>query len=470
MGNAQQGDALPGAVGIFQPIAGLGAEKPGFRVPAPAAVGGMENTVVRNEVGQLLLAEHRKVEAVAPRQIPRGVFRYKGNAPLGEHPGDFLVAAGGGAAAAPGSACHQGVLADQFLLTALTAAPPENATPCPPLPTVLQHGAFPKPLALQVPYPILMGTPAAAGVPTFQFMGVHLHHLTAVALTVPKSACPRVGPVPQGAHHQLPKPLPGEVLPPHAAAADGAPLAQVALRDLALRPTVALTLPDCTSSGPPRLRQRQDGQAAKSLAGKVIRHAGGQTAAAFYPAGAQPPCGGLVLPAAVTPAQPHPLPTLPLGQHPLHHQAVEALPGEVVALGCLGLVPGLGHLPAKAAAALGDPPAQTGAPGGDPSPALAGAAVPGFPACHAGRRRHLFHHRQPAKGLSHHGNSGLGHSVSPLLHGQTPVPVKQTQGPAYATKNPGISWDTRDSRIFNMVTRRGFEPRTPCLKGRCSAN
>ena len=265
-------------------------------------------------------------------------------------------------------------------------------------------------------------------------------------------------------------PLPGEVLPPHAATADGAPLAQVARRDLALRPIVALTLPDCTSVGPPRLHQRQNGQAAKSLAGKVIRHAGGQTAAAFYPAGAQPPCGGLVLPAAVTPAQPHPLPTLPLGQHPLHHQAVEALPGEVVALGCLGLVPGLGHLPAKAAAALGDPPAQAGAPGGDPSPALAGAAVPGFPPCHAGRRRHLFHHRQPAKGLSHHGNSGLGHSVPPLFYGQAPVPVKQTQGPAYATKNPGISWDTRDSRIFNMVTRRGFEPRTPCLKGRCSAN
>ena len=399
MGNAQQGDALPGTVGIFQPIAGLGAEKPGFRVPAPAAVGGMENPVVRNEVGQLLLAEHRKVEAVAPRQIPRGVFRCKGNAPWGKHPGDFLVAAGGDAAAAPGSARHQGLLADQFLLTALAPAPPENATPCPPLPTVLQHGAFSKPLALQVPYPILMGTPAAAGVPTFQFMGVHLHHLAAVALTVPKGARPRVGPAPQGAHHQPPKPLPGEVLPPHAATADGAPLAQVARRDLALRPTVALTLPDCTSIGPPRLRQRQDGQAAKSLAGKVIRHAGGQTAAA-----------------------------------------------------------------------LGDPPAQTGAPGGDPSPALAGAAVPGFPACHAGRRRHLFHHRQPAKGLSHHGNSGLGHSVSPLLHGQTPVPVRQTQGPAYATKNPGISWDTRDSRIFNMVTRRGFEPRTPCLKGRCSAN
>lgn len=372
MGNAQQGDTLPGTVGIFQPIAGLGAEKPGFRVPAPAAVGGMENPVVRNEVGQLLLAEHRKVEAIAPRQIPRGVFRCKGNAPLGEHPGDFLVAAGGDAATAPGSARHQGVLADQFLLAALAPAPPENATPCPPLPAVLQYGAFPKPLALQVPYPILMGTPAAAGVPTFQFMGVHLHHLTAVALTVPKGARPRLGPAPQGAHHQLPKPLPGE----------------------------------------------------------VIRHAGGQTAAAFYPAGAQPPCGGLVLPAAVTPAQPHPLPTLPLGQHPLHHQAVEALPGEVVALGCLGLVPGLGHLPAKTAAALGDPPAQAGAPGGDPSPALAGAAVPGFPACHAGRRRHLFHHRQPAKGLSHHGNSGLGHSVSPLLHGQTPVPVKQTQGPA----------------------------------------
>lgn len=213
MGNAQQGDALPGAVGIFQPIAGLGAEKPGFRIPAPAAVGGMENTVVRNEVGQLPLAEHRKVEAVAPWQIPRGVFRCKGNAPLGKHPGDFLVAAGGDAATAPGSACHQGVLADQFLLAALAPAPPENATPCPPLPTVLQHGAFSKPLALQVPYPILMGTPAAAGVPTFQFMGMHLHHLTAVALT----------------------------------------------------------LPDCTSIGPPRLRQRQDGQAAKSLAGKVIR-------------------------------------------------------------------------------------------------------------------------------------------------------------------------------------------------------
>lgn len=371
----------------------------------------MENPVVRNEVGQLLLAEHRKVEAIAPRQIPRGVFRCKGNAPLGEHPGDFLVAAGGDAATAPGSARHQGVLADQFLLAALAPAPPENATPCPPLPAVLQYGAFPKPLALQVPYPILMGTPAAAGVPTFQFMGVHLHHLTAVALTVPKGARPRLGPAPQGAHHQLPKPLPGE----------------------------------------------------------VIRHAGGQTAAAFYPAGAQPPCGGLVLPAAVTPAQPHPLPTLPLGQHPLHHQAVEALPGEVVALGCLGLVPGLGHLPAKTAAALGDPPAQAGAPGGDPSPALAGAAVPGFPARHAGRRRHLFHHRQPAKGLSHHGNSGPGHSVPPLFYGQAPVPVKQTQGPAYATKNPGISWDTRDSRIFNMVTRRGFEPRTPCLKGRCSA-
>lgn len=208
---------------------------------------------------------------------------------------------------------HQGVLADQFLLTALAPAPPENATPCPPLPTVLQHGAFSKPLALQVPYPILMGTPAAAGVPTFQFMGVHLHHLAAVALTVPKGARPRVGPAPQGAHHQPPKPLPGEVLPPHAATADGAPLAQVARRDLALRPTVALTLPDCTSIGPPRLRQRQDGQAAKSLAGKVIRHAGGQTAAA-----------------------------------------------------------------------LGDPPAQAGAPGGDPSPALAGAAVPGFPARHAG--------------------------------------------------------------------------------------
>ncbi|HJB03415.1 MAG TPA: hypothetical protein H9947_07085, partial [Candidatus Evtepia excrementipullorum] len=98
----------------------------------------MENTVVRNEVGQLPLAEHRKVEAVAPWQIPRGIFRCKGNAPLGEHPGDFLVAAGGDAAAAPGSACHQGVLADQFLLTALAPAPPENATPCPPLPTVLQ--------------------------------------------------------------------------------------------------------------------------------------------------------------------------------------------------------------------------------------------------------------------------------------------------------------------------------------------
>lgn len=75
MGNAQQGDALPGAVGIFQPIAGLGAEKPGFRVPAPAAVGGMENPVVRNEVGQLPLAEHRKVEAVAPWQIPRGAAK-----------------------------------------------------------------------------------------------------------------------------------------------------------------------------------------------------------------------------------------------------------------------------------------------------------------------------------------------------------------------------------------------------------
>lgn len=388
MGNAQQGDALPGAVGIFQTIAGLGTEKPGFRVPAPAAVGGMENTVVRNEVGQLPLAEHRKIEAVAPRQIPRGVFRCKGNAPLGEHPGDFLVAAGGDAATAPGSACHQGVLADQFLLAALAPAPPENATPCPPLPTVLQHGAFSKPLALQVPYPILMGTPAAAGVPTFQFMGMHLHHLTAVALT----------------------------------------------------------LPDCTSIGPPRLRQRQDGQAAKSLAGKVIRHAGGQTAAAFYPAGAQPPCGGLVLPAAVTPAQPHPLPTLPLGQHPLHHQAVEALPGEVVALGCLGLVPGLDHLPAKTAAALGDPPAQTGAPGGDPSPALAGAAVPGFPACHAGRRRHLFHHRQPAKGLSHHGNSGLGHSVPPLFYGQTPVPVRQARGPAL-----------RNKKSWNLLGYKGFQ-------------
>ena len=96
-GMRKQGDALPGAVGIFQPIAGLGAEKPGFRVPAPAAVGGMENPVVRNEVGQLPLAEHRKVEAVVPRQIPRGIFRRKRNAPLGEHPGDFLVAAGGGA-------------------------------------------------------------------------------------------------------------------------------------------------------------------------------------------------------------------------------------------------------------------------------------------------------------------------------------------------------------------------------------
>ena len=341
MGNAQQGDALPGTVGIFQPIAGLGAEKPGFRVPAPAAVGGMENPVVRNEVGQLPLAEHRKVEAVAPRQIPRGVFRYKGNAPLGKHPGDFLVAAGGDAAAAPGSACHQGVLADQFLLTALAPAPPENATPCPPLPAVLQHGAFSKPLALQVPYPILMGTPAAAGVPTFQFMGVHLHHLA----------------------------------------------------------VVALTLPDCTSIGAPRLRQRQDGQAAKSLAGKVIRTR--------------------------------------VGRQPQ-----------------LWVIPRRRLVPRVVI----------------PPPALAGAAVPGFPACHAGRRRHLFHHRQPAKGLSHHGNSGPGHSVSPLFHGQTPVPVKQTQGPAYATKNPGISWDTRDSRIFNMVTRRGFEPRTPCLKGRCSAN
>lgn len=66
-------------------------------------------------------------------------------------------------------------------------------------------------------------------------------------------------------------PLSGEVLPPHAATADGAPLAQVARRDLALRPIVALTLPDCTSIGAPRLRQRQNGQAAKSLAGKVIR-------------------------------------------------------------------------------------------------------------------------------------------------------------------------------------------------------
>ncbi len=388
MGNAQQGDALPGTVGIFQPIAGLGAEKPGFRVPAPAAVGGMENTVVRNEVGQLLLAEHRKVEAVAPWQIPRGIFRCKGNAPLGKHPGDFLVAAGGDAATAPGSARHHGVLADQFLLTALTAAPPENATPCPPLPTVLQHGAFSKPLALQVPYPILMGTPAAAGVPTFQFMGVHLHHLA----------------------------------------------------------TVALTLPDCTSIGPPRLRQRQDGQAAKSLAGKVIRHAGGQTAAAFYPAGGQPPCGGLVLPAAVAPAQPHPLPTLPLGQHPLHHQAVEALPGEVVALGCLGLVPGLGHLPAKAAAALGDPPAQAGAPGGDPSPALAGAAVPGFPACHAGRRRHLFHHRQPAKGLSYHGNSGLGHPVPPSLLWASPSTGKANPGPCL-----------RNKKSWNLLGYKGFQ-------------
>ncbi len=328
MGNAQQGDALPGTVGIFQPIAGLGAEKPGFRVPAPAAVGGMENTVVRNEVGQLPLAEHRKVEAVAPRQIPRGIFRCKGNAPLGEHPGDFLVAAGGDAAAAPGSARHQGVLADQFLLAALAPAPPENATPCPPLPAVLQYGAFSKPLALQVPYPILMGTPAAAGVPTFQFMGVHLHHFAAVALTVPKGARPRLGPAPQGAHHQLPKPL----------------------------------------------------------------------------------------------------------------------PGEVVALGCLGLVPGLGHLPAKAAAALGDPPAQAGAPGGDPSPALAGAAVPGFPARHAGRRRHLFHHRQPAKGLSHHGNSGLGHSVPPLFYGQTPVPVRQARGPAL-----------RNKKSWNLLGYKGFQ-------------
>jgi hypothetical protein len=241
-------------------------------------------------------------------------------------------------------------------------------------------------------------------------------------------------------------PLSGEVLPPHAATADGAPLAQVARRDLALRPIVALTLPDCTSVGPPRLHQRQNGQAAKSLAGKVIRHAGGQTAAAFYPAGAQPPCGGLVLPAAVTPAQPHPLPTLPLGQHPLHHQAVEALPGEVVALGCLGLVPGLGHLPAKAAAALGDPPAQTGAPGGDPSPALAGAAVPGFPARHAGRRRHLFHHRQPAKSLSHHGNSGPGHPVPPSLLWASPSTGKANPGPCL-----------RNKKSWNLLGYKGFQ-------------
>ena len=127
---------------------------------------------------------------------------------MGEHPGDFLVAAGGDAAAAPGSARHQGVLADQFLLTALTPAPPENATPCPPLPTVLQYGAFSKPLALQVPYPILMGTPAAAGVPTFQFMGVHLHHLTAVALTVPKGARPALDRLPREHTTNLPNRCP----------------------------------------------------------------------------------------------------------------------------------------------------------------------------------------------------------------------------------------------------------------------
>lgn len=399
MGNAQQGDALPGTVGIFQPIAGLGAEKPGFRIPAPAAVGGMENPVVRNEVGQPPLAEHRKVEAVAPWQIRRGIFRCKGNAPLGEHPGDFLVAAGGGAAAAPGSARHQGVLADQFLLAALAPAPPENATPCPPLPTVLQHGAFSKPLALQVPYPILMGTPAAAGVPTFQFMGVHLHHLTAVALTVPKGARPRLGPVPQRAHHQLPKPLPGEVLPPHAATADGAPLAQVARRDLALRPIVALTLPDCTSIGPPRLRQRQDGQAAKSLAGKVIRTRVGR----------QPQLWVIprrrLVPRVVIP--------------PLHWQVQRYQASRPV----------------------------TPAGAGTCSTTVSRPKV--FPTM---------------------GTLALVTLSPPLFYGQAPVPVKQTQGPAYATKNPGISWDTRDSRIFNMVTRRGFEPRTHCLKGSCSAD
>lgn len=76
-----------------------------------------------------------------------------------------------------------------------------------------------------------MGTPAAAGVPTFQFMGVHLHHLAAVALT----------------------------------------------------------LPDCTSIGAPRLRQRQDGQAAKSLAGKVIRTRVGRQPQLFTPPEGSPP-------------------------------------------------------------------------------------------------------------------------------------------------------------------------------------
>ena len=250
-------------------------------------------------------------------------------------------------------------------------------------------------------------------------------------------------------------PLSGEVLPPHAAAADSAPLAQVARRDLALRPTVALTLPDCTSVGPPRLHQRQNGQAAKSLAGKVIRHAGGQTAAAFYPAGAQPPCG-----AWCCRPQSHrhshtrcppcrwgstPSTTRRWKRCPVRSWRWAAWAWFLVWVTSRRRQPQLWVIPRRR---------------------LVPRVV--IPPPHWQVQR--YHHRQPAKGLSHHGNSGLGHSVSPLFHGQTPVPVKQTQGPAYATKNPGISWDTRDSRIFNMVTRRGFEPRTPCLKGRCSAN
>ena len=289
-------------------------------------------------------------------------------------------------------------------------------------------------------------------------MGVHLHHLTAVALTVPKRRPPRLGPAPQGAHHQPPKPLPGEVLPPHAAAADGAPLAQVARRDLALRPTVALTLPDCTSIGPPRLHQRQNGQAAKSLAGKVIRHAGGQTAAAFTPPERSPPvvawcCRPQSHRHSHTRCPPcrwgqHPPPPGRWKRCPVRSWRWAAWAWFLAWVTSRRRQPQLWVIPRRRLVPRVVIPPRTGRCSGTRLPGLSRRPAPApVPPPSAGQRSFLPWELWPWS------------PCPPLFLWASPSTGKANPGPCLRKKNPGISWDTRDSRIFNMVTRRGI--RTP---------